>query len=156
MKVHVNPGWFISDILFSLYGLFTLPEKGTGVGKGNGTGTIGNNVSWSLFLFQTSLNISTWYYTFHLVPLPIQAPFPCSVNIITLDPNYNEFGYNDHPAIRSGFLSIKIIDSNSKKFGYNEHALIKSSCFYICLLTGTVTQCNYNMELTSETLHLAG
>ena len=84
-------------------------------------------------------------------PIPVQCEY-----IITLGPNYNEFGYNDHPAVRSGFLSIKIIDSNSKKFGYNGHALIKSSCFYICLLTGTVTQYNYNKELTSETLHSVG
>ena len=84
-------------------------------------------------------------------PIPVQCE--C---IITLGPNYNEFSYNDHPAVRSDFLSIKIIDSNSKKFGYNEHQLKTNGYLYICLLIGTVTQYNYNMELTSETLHLAG
>ena len=39
------------------------PETGTG----NGTGTTGNNGSTPLS--QTSVNIYTWYYTFHLVPV---------------------------------------------------------------------------------------
>ena len=30
---------------------------------------------------------------------------------------YNEFGYNEHPAIISRFLCIKITESNVKKFG---------------------------------------
>ena len=38
----------------------------------------------------------------------------------TLDPAYNEFGYNEHSAITSRFLCIKIIDCNVKKFGYND------------------------------------
>ena len=49
------------------------------------TGTIGNNGFWPLSLSQTSVNISTWYYTFHLVPeqvpAPAPAPVPCSINI---------------------------------------------------------------------------
>ena len=39
-----------------------------------------------------------------------------------------EFGYNEYPATRSRFLSIKIIDSSViKNFGYNEHPLTTSS-----------------------------
>ena len=53
----------------SANGLFTL----------RGNGTIGNNGSWFLSLSQTSVNISTWYYIFHLIPVPVLAP--CSVNI---------------------------------------------------------------------------
>ena len=37
----------------------------TRTGTGNRTGTIGNNRHW------TSVNISTWYCNFHLVPVPI-------------------------------------------------------------------------------------
>ena len=47
----------------------------------NGTGTIGNNGSWSLSLSQTSVNISKWSYIFHLVPVPVLVPLMCSVNI---------------------------------------------------------------------------
>ena len=49
----------------------------------------------------------------------------------TLDPAYNEFGYNEHPVIVSRFLCIKLIDCNVKKFGYNEYPLITSSSFCI-------------------------
>ena len=63
----------------TLYGLFTLQGNGTGNSTGNGTCTIGNNGPWSLSLSQTSVNISMWYYTFHLCPVPV--PFPWYVNI---------------------------------------------------------------------------
>ena len=36
-----------------------------------------------------------------------------------ISPAYNEFGYNEHPAITSRFHYIKIIDGNVKKFGCN-------------------------------------
>ena len=35
---------------------------------------------------------------------------------ITLDPAYNEFGYNEHPAVMNRYLCIKIIDCNIKMF----------------------------------------
>ena len=38
----------------------------------------------------------------------------------TLGPSYNEFGYNEHPAVTRESLCVKIIDSKVKKFGYNE------------------------------------
>ena len=63
------------------YGLFTLNGNGTGTARENITGTIGNNGFSFLSLSQTSVNISTWYYTFHLVPESVAAPAPCSVNI---------------------------------------------------------------------------
>ena len=39
----------------------------------------------------------------------------------TLGPAYNEFGYNEHLAVTSRFLSIKIIDYNVKKFAASTH-----------------------------------
>ena len=50
-----------------------------GTGTESETGTIGNNRSWSLSLSWTSVNISTAYCTFHLVPVLVLVPFPCSV-----------------------------------------------------------------------------
>ena len=44
---------------------------------------------------------------------------------------HNEFGYNEHSALTSKFLYIKIIDWNVWKFGYNEHPLITSSFFHV-------------------------
>ena len=52
----------------------------------------------------------------------------------TLGPAYNEFGYNEHPAISSRFLCSIIIGSNVKKFGYNEHLPTMSSFFCIFFL----------------------
>ena len=48
---------------------------------GNGCDTIGNNGSWSLSLFQTSVNISASYIRTHdtgtgLVPCPVPSPGP--------------------------------------------------------------------------------
>ena len=51
-----------------------------------------------------------------------------------LGPAYNEFCYNEHPAITSRFVCIKITDSNVKKFGYNEYSLATSSFPCIFLL----------------------
>ena len=57
-----------------------LHRNGNGTGTVNGTGThLGNNRSWSLSLSQTSVNIFTAYYTFHLVDVQVLVPFPCSV-----------------------------------------------------------------------------
>ena len=61
---------------------------------------------------------------------------------ITLGPAYNEFGYNEHPAITSRFLCTILIDSNVKKSGYNEHPPTTSSFFCIFLLVVSGTQCN--------------
>ena len=44
--------------------------------RGNGTSTIGNNGSWHPSLHQTSVNILTLYYIFHLYPAPDPVPFP--------------------------------------------------------------------------------
>ena len=60
----------------------------------------------------------------------------------TFGPAYNEFGYNEDPAIASRFLCIKIIDYSVKKFGYKEHPLVTSSFFYIFLLIVSETQYN--------------
>ena len=49
--------------------------------------------------------------------------------LIMLGPDYNKFGYNEHPTTKSRFLRIKIIDCNAKRFGYNEQPLITSSLF---------------------------
>ena len=46
------------------YGLFKVHGNGTRIGRGNGTGTIGNNGCWSLSLRWTSLNIY-WHLTFY-------------------------------------------------------------------------------------------
>ena len=61
--------------------------------------------------------------------------------IITLGSSYNEFGYNEHPAIMSRSFCVKIVDCNNKKFGYNERPLITSSFFCIFLLVVSGTQC---------------
>ena len=53
-----------------IYGIFTVQGTGTVDSRSTGTGTIRNNGSWSMSLSQASLNISTWYYTFHLFPVP--------------------------------------------------------------------------------------
>ena len=57
--------------------------------------------------------------------------FQSTFILFTLGPAYNEFVYNEHPAITSRFLCIKLIDCNVKEFGYNEHSFIMSSSFCI-------------------------
>ena len=64
---------------------------------------------------------------------------------------YNEFGYNEHLAITSKFLCIKIINGNVEKFGSNEPPLTASSFFCISLLTVSWTQCNPSINLSSHT-----
>ena len=59
----------------------------------------------------------------------------------TLGPANNEFVYNEHPAITSRFLCIKVIDCSVKKFGYNGHPFITSSFFYIVIFVVSGTQC---------------
>ena len=58
-------------------------------------------------------------------------------------PDYKKFGYNEHSAIKSGFLCIKIIDSNFQKFGYNEHMFRRNSYFFFSLLVVSGTQCSW-------------
>ena len=38
-----------------------------------------------------------------------------------LGPAYNEFGYNEHPAIINKYLHVKIIYNNIEKFGYKAY-----------------------------------
>ena len=47
----------------------------------------------------------------------------------TLGKAYDEFGYNEHPAIKSRFIFKKIIDCNVKKFRYNETHLKQADVF---------------------------
>ena len=55
-----------------IYGIFTVQGTGTVDSRSTGTGTIRNNEScWSMSTCQASLNISTWYRTFHLVAVPV-------------------------------------------------------------------------------------
>ena len=63
----------------------------------------------------------------------------------TLGFAYNEFGYNEHPAITSRFLCMKIVECNVKKFGCNEHRLVTSSFFCIFLLVVSGTPCIVNL-----------
>ena len=59
--------------------LVTLHGNGAGTRTGDRTATLRNNRLLSLSLSQTSVNISITYCTFHLVPVPVTVPFPCSV-----------------------------------------------------------------------------
>ena len=77
----------IAGTLSPTFGIFTLHRNGTRTSTGNCIGTIGNNWSQILPLAQTSVNISTWCYTFHV---PVPAPFPYSVNI-PLQRSYGSF-----------------------------------------------------------------
>ena len=47
----------------------------------------------------------------------------------TLAPAYNEFGYNEQPAITSRFLCI--IDCNVKRFGYNNTHFYKQFLLHL-------------------------
>ena len=51
-------------------------EPGAGAVQGSELAQV-NNGTWSLS--ETSVGISTWYLTFHFVPVP--APVQCSVNV---------------------------------------------------------------------------
>ena len=61
---------------------------------------------------------------------------------------YNEFGYNEHPAITSRILCIKITDCNVKKLAYNEHPLITNNffCIFNSLEAGPVV---YKLRVSS-------
>ena len=74
--VHISNTVLVTSHFVACYGLFTLHGSGTRTGTGNRTSAIGNKGSWHPSLFQTSVNISTLYYTFHLVPLPDPVSFP--------------------------------------------------------------------------------
>ena len=58
-----------------LWPIHTTQDTGTEGGTGNGTGSIGNNWSWSLFLSWTSVNLSTSLQNL-LVSLPFPVPIP--------------------------------------------------------------------------------
>ena len=73
--VHELPATlFCKPFVQPCYGLFILQ----GTGTENRPGTIGNNGPGLCLCLKSSMNISTIYYTFHLVSIPV--PFPCSVN----------------------------------------------------------------------------
>ena len=46
---------------------------------------------------------------------------------------FNQFGYNDHPAMTKIFILIEIIDSDVENFGYNEQFVL-----YVCTKRGPV------------------
>ena len=69
--VHISKTVLVTSHFVACYGLFTLHGSGTRTGTGNGTRTIENPS-----LHQTSVNILTLYYTFHLYPAPDLVPFP--------------------------------------------------------------------------------
>ena len=58
----------------------------------------------------------------------------------TLGPAYNDFGYNNHLAITSRILCIKIID-NGKKFDYSAQTLHEVVSIVSFLLAVSGTQC---------------
>ena len=89
------------------YGLLTLH------GNGSEIGTIGNNGSWSLSLSQTGVNISTWYYTFLLVP--VLVPSPCSVNIHFCC--YKKWTSSEQTEITTKLIVLKLVlHSNMEKW----------------------------------------
>ena len=64
----------------------------------------------------------------------------------TLCPAYNEFGYNEHPAITSIFFRQKkspLVDINVKKVHLQRVPLIMSKILWIKLLIVSGTQCNW-------------
>ena len=63
-------------------GIFMLYRNGTRAGTMIGTGTIRSNGYWSLSPSRTTVNMSTWYCTFYLVPVLN----PTSVSISVNDP----------------------------------------------------------------------
>ena len=88
---------------------------------------------------------------FSLVRIVLCVSQGCYRN--TFDPAYNEFGYNEHPAIASRFLCIKIIDHSVKKFGYKKQPLITSNLFCIFLLVVSRSQCtksSRNLEAMAQ------
>ena len=76
---------------------------------------------------------------------------------VTLGSVYNEFGYNEHPAITSRFLCIKIIDCNVKKFAYNEHLFTRCKQSPVQLLIrnprGKISTGSDIRNVTEKTLH---
>ena len=71
----------------------------------------GEKLRVKIFLFVSSRSGKTWWtFNRHVS----QKSHECQS---TLDPAYRKFGYNQHPAIMSKFLCIKIIDSNVETFG---------------------------------------
>ena len=62
-----------------------------------------------------------------------------------LGPAYNEFDYNEYPAITSRFLCMNIIDCNVRKLGYDEHPVITSR--FLCM---NIIDCNVRKSSCSE------
>ena len=66
----------------------------------------------------------------------------------TLGPAYNEFGYNEHPAITSNFFSQKkslLIDINVKKVHLQRVPLITSKVLSKKLLVVSGAQCSWKV-----------
>ena len=61
--------------------------------------------------------------------------------LTTLGPAYNEFGYNEHPAITSNFFLWEKNTSDVKKVQLQRVPLITSKFLWIKLLVITGTQC---------------
>ena len=76
--------------------------------------------------------------------------------LYTLGPVHKEFGCNEHPAITSRFLCIKIMDCNVKKFGCNEHPAKTSRFLCIKIIDCTVKKfgCNEHPHIEQFLLHL--
>ena len=88
-----------------------------------------------LVLSRTQCNWVQFLYNYQKISEtePRNARFPNATldpKVITLGPAYNEFGYNEHPAITSRFLCTILIDSNVKRVRlqraptYNEQFLL--------------------------------
>ena len=74
LRAWTSSNTFCKPFVQPCYGSFTLH----GTGTWNKPRTIGNNDPGPCLCLKSSMNISIWCYTFHLVPVPV--PFPCSVN----------------------------------------------------------------------------
>ena len=101
-NVNISTTVLLTSHFLICYCLFTLHGTGTGTNIGNGTGTIGNNGSCYLSLFQISMKISTLCNTFHLKTVPDPVPFPASVNI-PLQGLFSSYG--PPPIVGSSLLS---------------------------------------------------
>ena len=76
----------------------------------------------------------------------VKTRWSCSC---ALGPAYNEFGYNEHPAITSRFLSIKIIDRNVKNV-WLQRTLTYNKQFLLHLFT----RCKWDPSvIVTQTVH---
>ena len=67
----------------------------------------------------------------------------------TMGTAYNEFGYNQYPAIMSRFLCIKIIDCNVKHFSYNHN---EQFLLNLLPVSGTEYISKFSRTLSSHSL----